>query len=255
MGPTTLSHTEETPMTIEPNTLREEIRRRYAQAATVAAGGQQATDGPADACFGTALYDNLDGIPEGAGLASLGCGNPIAVADLASGETVLDLGSGGGIDVLLSAKRVGPAGHAYGLDMTDEMLELARRNATEAGATNVTFLHGQIEQIPLPDASIDVIISNCVINLSTDKPAVFAEMHRVLRNSGRIGISDVVVDNDIAPDVILEQATRIGCVAGALTFDAYQQHLVNAGFANITVTTTHGFGEGLHSAIIRATKS
>ncbi len=156
-------------------------------------------DGPPDACFGTALYDDLDGLPEGAGLASLGCGNPIAVADLAPGEMVLDLGSGGGIDVLLSAKRVGPTGHAYGLDMTDEMLDLARRNATEAGATNVTFLNGQIEQIPLPDASIDVIISNCVINLSTDKPAVFAEMQRVLRSGGRIGISDVVVDNDLDP--------------------------------------------------------
>ena len=137
-------------MTTDADTLREEIRRRYADAATVAAGGQQAMDGPAEACFGTALYDDLDGIPEGAGLASLGCGNPIAVADLAPGETVLDLGSGGGIDVLLSAKRVGPTGHAYGLDMTDEMLDLARRNAAEAGATNVTFLKGQIEQIPLP---------------------------------------------------------------------------------------------------------
>ena len=242
-------------MTTEADTLREVIRRRYADAATVAAGGQQAMDGPADACFSTALYDDLNGLPEGAGLASLGCGNPIAVADLSPGETVLDLGSGGGIDVLLSAKRVGPTGHAYGLDMTDEMLDLARRNATDAGATNVTFLHGQIEQIPLPDASIDVIISNCVINLSTDKPAVFSEMHRVLRNGGRIGISDVVVDNDLDPALIIEQATRIGCVAGALTFDAYQQQLTNAGFGDITVTATHEFGKGLHSAIIRATKA
>ena len=241
-------------MTTEADTLREEIRRRYADAATVAASGQQAMDGPADACFGTALYDDLDGLPEGAGLASLGCGNPIAVADLAPGETVLDLGSGGGIDVLLSAKRVGSTGHAYGLDMTDEMLDLARRNAAEVGATNVTFLHGQIEHIPLPDAAIDVIISNC-INLSTDKPAVFAEMHRVLRNGGRIGISDVVVNNDLDPALILEHAKRIGCVAGALTFDAYQQHLTNAGFANITVTATHEFGDGLHSAIIRATRA
>jgi ubiquinone/menaquinone biosynthesis C-methylase UbiE len=138
--------------------------------------------------------------------------------------------------------------------MTDEMLDLARRNATEAGATNVTFLKGQIEQIPLPDAAIDVIISNCVINLSTDKPAVFAEMQRVLRNGGRIGISDVVVDNDLDPAVIVQQASRIGCVAGALTFDAYQQHLADAGFTNVTVTSTHAFGEGLHSAIVRATK-
>ncbi|HEY4611157.1 MAG TPA: methyltransferase domain-containing protein, partial [Ilumatobacteraceae bacterium] len=143
----------------------------------------------------------------------------------------------------------------YGLDMTDEMLDLARRNAAEAGATNVTFLKGQIEQIPLPDAIVDVIISNCVINLSTDKPAVFAEMQRVLRNGGRVGISDVVVDNDVDPAVIVEQAARIGCVAGALTFDEYQQELTNAGFANVTVTATYAFGEGLHSAIIRATKA
>jgi arsenite methyltransferase len=242
-------------MTSEADTLREEIRRRYADAATVAASGEQAMDGPADACFGTSLYDDLDDLPEGAGLASLGCGNPIAVADLALGETVLDLGSGGGIDVLLSAKRVGPTGHAYGLDMTAEMLDLARRNAAEAGAANVTFLHGQIERIPLPDATIDVIISNCVINLSTDKPAVFAEMRRVLRSGGRIGVSDVVVDDDIDPALILEQAARIGCVAGALTFHAYQEQLANAGFVDIAVTSTHEFGDGLHSAIIRATKA
>ena len=242
-------------MSNDTDTMREEIRRRYADAATVAAGGRQAMDGPADACFGTSLYDDLDGLPEGAALASLGCGNPIAVADLLPGETVLDLGSGGGIDVLLSAKRVGPTGHVYGLDMTDEMLDLARRNAAEAGATNVTFLHGHIEQIPLPDASMDVIISNCVINLSVDKAAVFAEMHRVLRSGGRIGISDVVVDNDLDPALIAEQAARIGCVAGALTFDAYRDQLANAGFTNITVSATHEFGEGLHSAIIRATRA
>ena len=139
--------------------------------------------------------------------------------------------------------------------MTDEMLDLARRNVTEADATNVTFLKGQIEQIPLPNATIDVIISNCVINLSTDKPAVFAEMQRVLRNGGRIGISDVVVDNDLDPAVILEQATRIGCVAGALSFDTYHRHLINAGFADVTMTSTYEFGEGLHSAIICATKA
>jgi arsenite methyltransferase len=242
-------------MTTEADSLRETIRRRYADAATVAAGGQQALDGPADACFGTALYDDLEGLPERAGLASLGCGNPIAVADLAAGETVLDLGSGGGIDVLLSARRVGPSGHAYGLDMTDEMLDLARRNAAEAGATNVTFLQGQIERIPLPDASVDVIISNCVINLSTDKPTVFAEIQRVLRRGGRIGISDVVVDNDLDPAVVAEQAARIGCVAGALTFDAYTEQLAAVGFANISVTATHDYGEGVHAAIIRAAKA
>jgi SAM-dependent methyltransferase len=241
-------------MTTEADTLRNEIRRRYATAATTAAGGQQASDGPDDACFGTSLYDDIEGLPEGAGLASLGCGNPIAVADLAPGETVLDLGSGGGIDVLLSARRVGPTGHAYGLDMTEEMLALARRNAAEAGATNVTFLHGQIEQIPLPDASIDVIISNCVINLSTDKPAVFGQMHRVLREGGRIGVSDVVAENNLTPPVILERATRVGCLAGALTFDEYGHLLSAAGFAEITITSTFEFDEGIHSAIVRATK-
>ena len=196
-------------MTTESDTLREEIRRRYADAATVAAGGQQAMDGPDEVCFGTSLYDDLDGVPERAGLASLGCGNPIAVADLAPGETVLDLGSGGGIDVLLSAKRVGPTGHTYGLDMTDEMLDLARRNAAEARASNVTFLKGQIEAIPLPDESVHVIISNCVINLSTDKPAVFAEMHRVLRPGGRIGVSDVLADNNLDPRIIVERASHV----------------------------------------------
>jgi SAM-dependent methyltransferase len=241
-------------MTTDADTLRDEIRRRYAAAATTAAGGQQATDGPDDACFGTSLYDDIDGLPEGAGLASLGCGNPIAVADLAPGEVVLDLGSGGGIDVLLSARRVGPTGHAYGLDMTEEMLALARRNAAEAGATNVTFLHGQIEQIPLPNTSIDVIISNCVINLSTDKPAVFGQMHRVLRGGGRIGVSDVVAENDLTPAVILERATRVGCLAGALTFDQYRHLLGAAGFADIVITSTFEFGEGIHSAIVRATK-
>jgi arsenite methyltransferase len=241
-------------MTTEPNALRDEIQRRYATAATTAARGQQATDGPEDACLGTILYDDLEGVPERAGLASLGCGNPVAVADLAAGETVLDLGSGGGIDVLLSARRVGPTGHVYGLDMTDEMLDLARRNAAEAGVANVTFLHGHIEQIPLADALIDVIISNCVINLSIDKPAVFAEMNRVLRPGGRIGISDVVADNDLAPADILERATRVGCIAGALTFDEYDDQLRHSGFSGITVKSTYEFGAGIHSAIVRATK-
>ena len=241
-------------MTAEPNTLRDEIQRVYATAARTAACGLQATDGPDDACLGTSLYDDLEGLPEGAGLASLGCGNPVAVADLCAGETVLDLGSGGGIDVLLSARRVGPTGHVYGLDMTDEMLDLARRNAAEAGAGNATFLHGHIERIPLPDASIDVIISNCVINLSTDKPAVFAQMHRVLRSGGRIGISDVVADNDLEPAVILERATRVGCLSGALTFDEYELQLRHAGFSDVTIMPTHEFGDGIHSAIVRAIK-
>ena len=235
-------------MTTDADTLREQIRRRYADAATVAAGGQQAMDGPADACFGTALYDDLDGMPEGAGLASLGCGNPIAVADLAPGEIVLDLGSGGGIDVLLSATRVGPTGHAYGLDMTDEMLELARRNATEAGATNVTFLKGQIEQIPLPNASIDVIISNCVINLSTDRPTVFAESFRVLRPGGRLA------EDHLTAAERLERGARVGCLAGAPSFAEYRGGLARAGFTGITITPAHQAGDGVHSAIIRAAK-
>ncbi len=255
MGPiSTCQHDKGNTMTAESDTLRDEIRRRYAEAATTAANGQQATDGPDDACFGTSLYDDLDGIPAAAGLASMGCGNPVTIADLAKGEIVLDLGSGGGIDVLLSAKRVGPTGHAYGLDMTDEMLDLARRNASEAGATNVTFLHGHIESIPLPDASIDVIISNCVVNLSTDKPAVFAEMHRVLRSGGRIGISDVVTDNDLDPIHRAQQAERVGCIAGALTFADYDNELAAAGFIAFNATVTHDFGAGIHSAAIRATK-
>ncbi|MGD9703908.1 MAG: arsenite methyltransferase [Acidimicrobiia bacterium] len=234
--------------------LREEVRRRYATAATAAASGQQASDGPEGTNFGTSLYDDLTGVPEAAGLASLGCGNPIAVAELAPGETVLDLGSGGGIDVLLSARRVGPSGHAYGLDMTDEMLELARRNAEAAGADNVTFLRGHIEDIPLPDESIDVIISNCVINLSTDKPAVFREMRRVLRPGGRIGISDVVTDDDLDDTERQQQAERIGCIAGALAVTAYENELRAAGLTDVTLTVTHTYAAGIHAAIIRANR-
>ncbi len=241
-------------MTTEPDILRERIRRQYAHCANTAAGGRQAVDGPDGTNFGPSLYDDLAELPHAAGLASMGCGNPTAVADLRPGDVVLDLGSGGGIDVLLSAKRVGPTGHAYGLDMTDEMLDLARRNASEAAADNVTFLKGNIEQIPLPDDSIDVIISNCVINLSTDKPAVFAEAHRVLRPGGRLGVSDVVVDDDLTADEILERATRVGCVAGALTFTGYRRQLAAAGFADVTVAPTREYTAGVHAAIIHAIK-
>ena len=183
-------------------TMKEQVRNRYAEAARAVDAGTAigCSEGIAEGCFGSSLYAEDDSeLPEAAIAASLGCGNPTAVADLHPGETVLDLGSGGGIDVILSARRVGPTGRAIGLDMTDEMLDLARRNATEAGVANVEFHKGEIEAIPLPDGSVDVVISNCVINLSTDKPAVFAEMHRVLRPGGRIGITDVVAENDVTP--------------------------------------------------------
>src|SRR5688572_21656026 len=187
--------------------IREEVRRRYADSAL------GLREDCCDVTGGTYSSDDLSVVPEGAGLASLGCGNPTAVAELREGETVLDLGSGGGIDVLLSAKRVGSTGFAYGLDMTDEMLELARRNAAEAGATNVEFLHGHMEDIPLPAESVDVIISNCVINLSPDKPAVFTEMHRVLRPGGRMGVSDVVTDDELTEAQRRERGSYVGCIA------------------------------------------
>ena len=187
-------------------------------------------------------------------LASLGCGNPLAVADLREGERVLDLGSGGGIDVLLSARRVGPSGFAYGVDMTDDMLELARRNAAKAGAANVEFLKGQIEDLPLPDASVDVVISNCVINLSVDKPAVLAEMFRVLVPGGRIGISDVVAEDQMSPADRAAAGSYVGCIAGALSRREYLEGLAAAGFADACVTFAAEAAPGLHSAIIRAVK-
>jgi SAM-dependent methyltransferase len=203
-----------------------------------------------------ALYDEAQkaSLPDAAVLASLGCGNPTAVAELREGETVLDLGSGGGIDVLLSARRVGPTGRAYGLDMTDEMLDLARRNAAEAGARNVEFLKGYIEEIPLPEASVDVIISNCVINLSVDKPKVFAEMRRVLRHGGRLGISDIVAADDLTPDVRAERGSYVGCIAGALSFGEYDEELRRAGFDAIAIEPTHEVADGMFGAIVRAEK-
>ena len=187
-------------------------------------------------------------------LASLGCGNPTAVADLREGETVLDLGSGGGIDVLLSAKRVGASGFAYGLDMTDEMLDLARAAAAKAGATNVEFLKGQIEKIPLEDASVDVIISNCVINLSTDKSAVLRESFRVLKPGGRLGVSDVVAENQLSPSERAERGSYVGCIAGALSVDEYRAGLAAAGFIDIDVRFTHEVAPGMHGAIVKAIK-
>jgi SAM-dependent methyltransferase len=243
--------------------LREEIRARYAAAAqAVTGGGEASCCGPAAAAievderFGAGLYDaaSANELPQEALLASLGCGNPIAVADLREGERVLDLGSGGGIDVLLSAKRVGLSGFAYGVDMTDEMLELARANAAQAGATNVEFRKGTIEDLPLDDASVDVVISNCVVNLSTDKSAVLAETFRVLTAGGRIGISDVVAEDDVSPAERAERGSYVGCIAGALSRIEYLEGLAAAGFADASVTFTHEVAPGLHGAIVRATK-
>jgi SAM-dependent methyltransferase len=237
--------------------LREEVRQKYADAAT----GSGCGCGNGDCCsggeFGSTLYDisQRAELPDAAVLASLGCGNPTTVADLHDGETVLDLGSGGGIDVILSARRVGPAGHAYGLDMTKEMLELARRNAAEAGVANVTFLQGLIEEIPLPDASVDVVISNCVINLSTDKPSVLREIGRVLRPGGRIGISDVVAEDRLEPDQRAERGSYVGCIAGALSTSEYTDGLRAAGFEEVTVDFTHEVADGMHGAIVKAVKA
>jgi SAM-dependent methyltransferase len=232
----------------------DQVREIYATAARTAQSGAAAYDGGDPADWGLAFYEDLGNLPEGAALASLGCGNPVVVADLHPGDVVLDLGSGGGIDVLLSARRVGPTGYVYGLDMTDEMLELARANATEAKATNVEFLCGQIEAVPLPDASVDVVISNCVINLSPDKPAVFAEVLRVLRDGGRVGVADVVVEDRLTDNERTERAATVGCVVGALSFGEYTAQLEHAGFADIDVTSIHDVGDGVHSAIVRATK-
>src|SRR5215472_7799478 len=264
--------------------LREAVRSRYAEAAravleprpgvtaqsveisaTGSCCGSSAADSCCDTgsaaldsadCFGGALYGEgeTDGLPEEAVLASLGCGNPIAVADLHAGERVLDLGSGGGIDVLLSARRVGPSGFAYGVDMTDDMLQLARQNAARAGAANVEFRKGEIEALPLPDAAVDVVISNCVINLSTDKPAVLAEMFRVLVPGGRIGISDVVAEDHLTPTDRAAAGSYAGCIAGALSRREYLDGLAAAGFADASVTFTTEAAPGMHSAIISAVK-
>ena len=243
--------------------LRERVRDRYAAAARSVKDGMAADDWSEGACccdpedgLGVQLYDVTEraGLPEEAVLASLGCGNPSAVAELREGETVLDLGSGGGIDVLLSARRVGPTGRAYGLDMTEEMLQLARENARAVGATNVEFLKGYIEDVPLPDASVDVIISNCVINLSTDKPAVFAEMSRVLRAGGRLGISDVVAADGLSPQERAERGSYVGCIAGALSLSEYGDALTRAGFTEVQIDLTHEMADLMYGAIIRAHK-
>ena len=235
--------------------IHEMVRERYAIAANQAATGSGACCGPEEG-IGAGLYSALerDELPDAAVLASLGCGNPTAVADLREGERVLDLGSGGGIDVLLSAKRVGPTGRAFGLDMTDEMLALARRNAAQAGAANVEFLKGKIEAIPLPADSIDVVISNCVVNLAADKAAVFREIARVLRPGGRIGISDIVAEDSLAADQRAERGSYVGCIAGALSYAEFESGLRDAGLEEISLTTTHQVTDAMHSVIARATK-
>jgi ubiquinone/menaquinone biosynthesis C-methylase UbiE len=226
--------------------IRSQVRARYADAATRAAEGA----GCGSATF--YLDDERAELPDAALRASLGCGNPLRVAELNPGETVLDLGSGGGIDVLLSARRVGSTGRVHGLDMTDEMLDLARRNAAEAGASNVEFHKGHIEAIPLADRSVDVIISNCVINLSADKPAVFAEMFRVLRPGGRVGVSDVVAEDQLTPQQRAERGNWAACVAGALSRSEYLQGLTAAGFTDVTVEFTGEYADGMHAALVRA---
>lgn len=246
--------------------IHEQVRQRYAQAATEASSGSRpgiasgcgegGCCAPAEAVFGSGLYGAADrgDVPDQAVLASLGCGNPTAVAELREGETVLDLGSGGGIDVLLAARRVGATGKAYGLDMTDEMLALALRNAAEANATNVEFLKGRIEEIPLPADTVDVVISNCVVNLSPDKRAVLRETFRVLRPGGRIGISDVVAEDRLTARERAERGGWAGCIAGALSVGEYRALLGVAGFADVDIRLTHQVADGLHGAIVSGVK-
>jgi arsenite methyltransferase len=245
--------------------VREEVRERYAEAATsLASGNGCGCDCDSLGCcgdepttlFGEGLYEREDraSLPESAVTASLGCGNPLALVELAKGETVLDLGSGGGIDVLLSARRVGRDGKVYGLDMTDEMIALAEANARKAQATNVEFLKGIIEDIPLPAASVDVVISNCVVNLSPEKDKVLAEIARVLRPGGRIGISDVVAEDHLTPADRAERGSHVGCIAGALSISEYREGLASAGLESVEVELTHRVADGMHGAVVRAYK-
>jgi len=246
--------------------IREQVRRHYARAAgdiaerakgDACGSGTCCGEGTNDAAlFGEALYDaeQRGQLSDAVVLSSLGCGNPTAVADLHEGETVLDLGSGGGMDVILSAKRVGPEGTVYGLDMTDEMLALGRKNAGDAGVGNVHFLKGYIEQIPLPAASVDVVISNCVINLSADKALVLAEIGRVLKPGGRVGISDVVAEDRLMQEERAERGSFAGCIAGALSKSEYVAGLEAAGFEAVSVTFTHEVADGMHGALVKAVK-
>jgi arsenite methyltransferase len=250
---------------VSPDDLRETVRERYAAAAvagtdpTTAAGccdnPAAITDEQAE-LFGAGLYaeGERDELPDTALLASLGCGNPTAMADLHEGETVLDLGSGGGIDVLLSARRVAPTGTAYGLDMTDEMLELAKANQAKAGIENVHWLKGHIEDIPLPAETVDVVLSNCVINLSVDKPRVLRETARVLKPGGRFAVSDVIADPGMDDATRADLAQYVGCIAGALTREEFERHLTDAGLTDIEIVETHRVHQHAGSAIIRARK-
>ncbi|MDD7936993.1 methyltransferase domain-containing protein [Actinomycetospora lutea] len=236
--------------------VRERVRDRYATAAAQVRAGRTPSFSEADpAGMCGDAYDPTQLDDAGAaGAASLGCGNPLAVADLAPGETVLDLGSGAGLDVLLSARRVGPDGFAYGLDMTDEMLDLARRHAAEAGVPNVALLRGHIEAIPLPDASVDVVISNCVINLSTDKAAVFAEIARVLRPGGRLGVADLVGQDDAEAEQQARAAVTVGAINGVLTASSYHEQLDDAGLTDVHISLTHEVAPTVSSAVIRASR-
>jgi ubiquinone/menaquinone biosynthesis C-methylase UbiE len=227
------------------DSIKETVQEKYGEAAKQAKSGARAACGCSTSCDGDPITSNLydeaqaSGVPAEALLASLGCGNPTALAELAAGEVVLDLGSGGGIDVLLSARRVGPTGKAYGLDMTDEMLSLARENQAKSGLTNVEFLKGEIEHIPLPDNAVDVIISNCVINLSADKDRVIAEAFRVLKPGGRFAVSDVVVKGDDIPaNVRRSMELWVGCIAGALEEGSYRDKLTRAGFETVDIEPT-----------------
>ncbi len=248
-------------MTTTAEELREEVRQKYAEAARAVDEGTGCGCGSGSCCasedFGESRYtfEQRGELPDAAALASLGCGNPTAVAELREGDTVLDLGSGGGIDVILSARRVGATGRAYGLDMTDEMLALARKNAAEAGVENVVFLKGLIEQIPLPAESVDVVISNCVINLSTDKAAVLLEIARVLRPGGRLGVSDIVAEDRLSEEDQAERGSYVGCIAGALSKEEYEAGLDAVGFEQISVEFTHEVADGIHGAIVKAVKT
>jgi arsenite methyltransferase len=252
-------------MNVTRDELREEVRRKYAEAALAVEAGSACGCGSGACCegasesadFGESLYtpEQRRDLPDAAALASLGCGNPTAVAELREGDVVLDLGSGGGIDVILSAKRVGPTGLACGLDMTDEMLALARKNASEAGITNAIFLKGLIERIPLPAESVDVVISNCVVNLSTDKADVLLEISRVLKPGGRLGISDIVAEDRLTEEDQAERGSYVGCIAGALSKAEFEAGLDAVGFEQISIEFTHEVADGIHGAIVKAVKT